>query len=255
MRKIIVAGNWKMNHCYNEARAFVNELLPKLSTIDTSKLEMLIAPSFLFVENMKEMTKDSSLQIGSQDVSSQDKGAFTGEVSAQMLSSINCDFSIIGHSERRQYHQESDALIREKLLKLFEYKIRPIVCLGESLEEREQGITQKVILQQLKGCFKEVDLVEHPEVIIAYEPIWAIGTGKTATPEMAEEVHSMIREWLTSEYGKTCAQAIHILYGGSMNPGNIQALVSQTNIDGGLIGGASLKVSSYFEMIEIANKL
>ncbi len=255
MRKIIVAGNWKMNHNYDEATGFVQELLPHLKSVESNNVEMMIAPSFLFVEKLKALAQESHLQIGAQDVSSQEKGAYTGEVSAEMLASIKSDFAIIGHSERREYHQESNELIKEKMIKLFNYNIRPIVCIGETLEQREQGITKAVILSQLKGCFSGIELAKHLEVVIAYEPVWAIGTGKTATPEMAEEVHAMIREWLTSEYGKDCSQAIHILYGGSMKPDNIEALVNQPNIDGGLIGGASLKVSSYLEMIKIASKL
>ena len=255
MRKIIVAGNWKMNHNYDEATGFVQELLPQIQAIKINNVEMMIAPAFLFVEKLKELAKGSQLQIGAQDVSSQDSGAFTGEVSAQMLASIKSDFVIIGHSERREYHQESNELIKTKLIKLFENYLRPIVCIGETLEQRETGITKEVILSQLKGCFAGIDLNKHPEVVIAYEPVWAIGTGKTATPEMAEEVHAMIREWLTLEYGKDTAETIHILYGGSMKPDNIEALVRQPNIDGGLIGGASLKVSSYLEMIKIASKL
>lgn len=255
MRKIIVAGNWKMNHCYNEATSFVKELLPQLAGINEAKIEIMIAPSFLFIDQLKKLAQDSTLLIGSQDVSSQAQGAFTGEVSAQMLASINCDFAIIGHSERREYHNESNELIKEKLNKLFEHKIRPIVCIGETDKEREAGITEQVILKQLAGCFANMDLSGHQDVIIAYEPVWAIGTGKTATPEMAEEVHAMIRSWLTSEYGSETAEAIHILYGGSMKANNIESLVSQPNIDGGLIGGASLKVDSYLEMIKIAHKI
>lgn len=255
MRKIIVAGNWKMNHSYDQATGFVKELLPLLKVREANRVEMMIAPAFLFVEKLKDLANASELMIGAQDVSSQEKGAYTGEVSAEMLASIKSDFAIIGHSERREYHKESNELIKEKMIKLFEYKIRPIVCIGETLEQREEGITKDVILSQLKGCFTEIELAKHLEVVIAYEPVWAIGTGKTATPEMAEEVHSMIRAWISSEYGTETAEAIHILYGGSMKPENIESLVSQPNIDGGLIGGAALKVDSYLKMVEIASKL
>jgi len=255
MRKIIVAGNWKMNHNYDQATGFVQELLPQLEVGQNNRVEMMIAPSFLFVERLLTLTKNTKLMIGCQDISSEEKGAFTGEVSAGMLASIKGDFAIIGHSERREYHHESNELIKKKLNKLLEYKIRPIVCIGETLEQREEGITKDVILSQLDGCFTGIDLNQHHEVIIAYEPVWAIGTGKTATPEMAEEVHSMIRAWLTSHYSRTTAEAIHILYGGSMKPANIKSLVSQPNIDGGLIGGAALKVDSYLEMIKIVSKL
>ncbi len=255
MRKIIVAGNWKMNHNYEQATKFVKDLLPQLKEVKSDRVEIMIAPTFVFVQNLIELAEGSQLQIGAQDVSSHEIGAFTGEVSAEMLASIKADFAIIGHSERREYHKESNELIKEKLVKLLEYKIRPIVCIGETLKEREDGITKDIILSQLKGSFAGIDLAANPQVIIAYEPVWAIGTGKTATPEMAEEVHAMIREWLNSEYGAKCAVAIHILYGGSMKPDNIEALVSQPNIDGGLIGGASLKVDSYLEMIKIASKI
>ncbi|MBI9031918.1 triose-phosphate isomerase [bacterium] len=255
MRKIIVAGNWKMNHNYDQAKGFVEDLLPQLKEVKSDRVEIMIAPTFVFVQNLIELAEGSQLQIGAQDVSSHEIGAFTGEVSAQMLASINANFVIIGHSERREYHHESDRLIKEKLIKLLDHKIRPIVCIGETLDQREDAITQDVILTQLKGCFAGIDLADNPQVVIAYEPVWAIGTGKTATPEMAEEVHAMIRDWLTSEYGSETAEAIHILYGGSMKADNIEALVSQPNIDGGLIGGASLKVVSYLEMIKIASKI
>lgn len=255
MRKIIVAGNWKMNHNYDQARGFVKELLPQLALVETKRVEMMIAPSFIFVEKLKDLATGTALQVGAQDVSSEEKGAFTGEVSAEMLLSIKSDFAIIGHSERREYHHESNELIKSKLIKLLEHKLRPIVCIGETLEQREEGITKKVILEQLQGCFAGIELAQHHEVIIAYEPVWAIGTGKTATPEMAEEVHAMIRAWLSSEYGTATAEAIHILYGGSMKPDNIEALVNQPNIDGGLIGGASLQVDSYLKMVKIVSKL
>lgn len=255
MRKIIVAGNWKMNHNLEQATKFVQDVLPQIKKIKSDKVEMLIAPSFLFIEKLKELAKSSNLKIGSQNVSAQEKGAYTGEVSAEMLTSINCDFVIIGHSERRIYHNESNELIRTKLNKLFEYKLRPIVCIGETLEQREKGITNEVILSQLKGCFADVDLSKHQDVVIAYEPVWAIGTGKTATPEMAEEVHAVIRKWLSDSYNNQTAEAIHILYGGSVSPKTIAELLAQPNIDGGLIGGAALKADSYLEMIKIAGEL
>ncbi|MFA7058098.1 MAG: triose-phosphate isomerase [Candidatus Cloacimonadales bacterium] len=255
MRKIIVAGNWKMNHNLAEATKFVQDVLPEIKKIKANNVEMFIAPSFLFIEKLKELATSSQLKIGSQDVSSQEKGAYTGEVSAEMLTSIKCDFAIIGHSERRSYHHESNELIRTKLNILFAHKLRPIVCIGETLEQREAGITKDVILTQLKGCFADIDLNSHLDVVIAYEPVWAIGTGKTATPEMAEEVHALIRNWLAETYNTKTAEAIHILYGGSVSPKNIAELLAQKNIDGGLIGGAALKADSYLEMIKIAGEL
>lgn len=254
MRKKIIAGNWKMNHNFNECVNFINEVKPSVVDNDPAKVEMLIAPSFVFIKTLKDMVNDSQIMIGSQDVSSHEKGAYTGEISVSMLNSIKCDFSIIGHSERRSYHHESNSLIREKLQKLIDNNIRPIVCIGETLEQREKGITNEIILQQLSGCFADIDLNNNTQIVIAYEPIWAIGTGKTATPEMAQEVHHNIRLWIEDNYNKETAEKIHILYGGSVKPANIEELLSQKDIDGGLIGGAALKSESYIEMVRIANK-
>ncbi|OQY37485.1 MAG: triose-phosphate isomerase [Candidatus Cloacimonetes bacterium 4572_65] len=254
MRNRIIAGNWKMNHNLEEAKSFISELTSSIADIKINGVELLIAPASLFLIPLKELSTNSVVKIGSQDVSSQEKGAFTGEISAGMLKSISSDFSIIGHSERRSYHKESDSLIREKLIKLYENDIRPIVCVGETLEQREAAITEEIVLTQLEGCFKDIDVPQHLDTVIAYEPVWAIGTGKTASPEQAEEVHALIRKWITDKYGVKCAQAICILYGGSVKPANIAELLSKENIDGGLIGGAALKVDSYLEMVKIANK-
>ncbi len=255
MRKIIVAGNWKMNHTYSEATTFVKSLLANVKNVDDSKVEMLIAPTSIYLTELLALSKDSNLLIGSQDVSSHNNGAFTGEISAEMLKSISVDFSIIGHSERRSYHNESNEMINTKLKKLIEQGIRPIVCIGETLEQREANVTKQVIIEQLKGCFLDIDLSNNQAIVIAYEPVWAIGTGKTASPEQAEEVHSIIRNWIKDNYSMETAEQIHILYGGSVKPANIAELLAQPNIDGGLIGGASLKVDSYKEMVNIAEKL
>ncbi len=255
MRKIIVAGNWKMNHTYSEATTFVKSLLANVKNVDDSKVEMLIAPTSIYLTELLALSKSSNLLIGSQDVSSHNNGAFTGEISAEMLKSISVDFSIIGHSERRSYHNESNEMINTKLKKLIEQGIRPIVCIGETLEQREANVTKQVIIEQLKGCFIDIDLSNNHDIVIAYEPVWAIGTGKTASPEQAEEVHSIIRNWIKDSYSMETAEQIHILYGGSVKPANIAELLAQPNIDGGLIGGASLKVDSYTEMVIIAEKL
>lgn len=190
--------------------------------------------------------------MGAQDVSSHKNGAYTGEVSAAQLRSLGIRYCIIGHSERRQYHAETDALIREKLLRLQENEIIPILCIGETLAQREQGSTKQVILSQLEGCFDEIEMPAGAEAVIAYEPVWAIGTGKTATASQAQEVHALIRDWLTSRFGSQTAQNIHILYGGSVKPDNIRELLAQKDIDGGLIGGAALQLDSYLAMLASA---
>jgi len=213
---------------------------------------MILAPAFPFLKISCQLLEAQPVSVSAQDVSAFAEGAYTGEVSASMLSSLGLQYCIIGHSERRQYHNENDALIREKQMILREHGILPILCIGESLEERDQGITDTILLSQLSGSFKNVPLETGLEVIVAYEPVWAIGTGRTATPQQAEEAHALIRKWFARNYSDRVAEQIHILYGGSVKPDNIAELLAQPDIDGGLIGGASLKVDSFVEMTRAA---
>ncbi|HPH60125.1 MAG TPA: triose-phosphate isomerase [Candidatus Syntrophosphaera sp.] len=252
MRKIIIAGNWKMNKDASETEQFCRELGRYLQDHDPEGVLPLIAPVFPYLAQAQNILRNLPVAVAAQDVSSHAEGPYTGEVSAAQLRSLGLRHCIIGHSERRQYHGETDALIRAKLLRLRENGIRPIVCLGETLEQREQGLTEPVILRQLEGCFEQVDMPSGEEAVIAYEPVWAIGTGKTASAGQAQEVHALIRAWLHKRHGRETAQNIHILYGGSVKPSNLRELLRQEDIDGGLIGGASLQNEAFHAMIGIA---
>jgi triosephosphate isomerase len=252
MRDLIIAGNWKMNKDLFETEAFCHDLALYLKHHDEERVKPVVAPVFPCLAKAQEILLGMPAQVAGQDVSAHESGAYTGEVSAAQLRSLGLGYCIIGHSERRQYHGESDALIREKMLRLFEAEITPILCLGETLGQREEGRTEEVVVSQLEGCFQDIALRTGKEVVIAYEPVWAIGTGRTATSAQAQEVHALIRGWLVKRYSPQIAEQIHILYGGSAKPDNIRELLSQPDIDGGLIGGASLKTDDFCAMISIA---
>ncbi|MBW6516767.1 MAG: triose-phosphate isomerase [Candidatus Cloacimonetes bacterium] len=255
MREILVAGNWKMNKTNSEAREFVEQIVENLASLQVSRVKPIICAPSLYLEQIIRQAKDSSLLISAQDVSRYDFGAYTGEVSAPMLSSIGVQYSLIGHSERRQYHNETDNDIREKLIKLTEHRIIPIICMGEREEERDKGITSEIIINQLTAIFKDIEIDDPHRYVIAYEPVWAIGTGKTATPQMAQEVHVLIRDWLKDNYSSSISSEITILYGGSIKPDNFRELLQEPDIDGGLIGGASLKVNDYWQLLQTAIKI
>ncbi len=253
MRKTIIAGNWKMNKLFLEVEDFFFEFSDNLEKIELGTVEVVICPPALYMELASDIAADSKFHIGAQNVNNNADGAFTGEISAAMLHSMDLKYCIIGHSERRKYYSESDEMINAKLKILHENEIIPILCIGETLEQREQGVTKDIILAQLDGGLKGVEIEDN--VVIAYEPIWAIGTGKTATPQQAQEIHSLIRNWLENNYSKDISEETSILYGGSMKPENVKELLSQSDIDGGLIGGASLDVSKFSKMIETAVEL
>jgi len=253
MRKTIIAGNWKMNMLFPEVEDFLFELSDNLEGKVLDSVEVIICPPALYLELSSDIANDSKFHIGAQNVNDNVSGAYTGEISAPMLHSMDLKYCIIGHSERRKYYSESDEMINSKLKRLLENKMTPIVCIGETLKQREQGTTKDIILEQLKGAFKDVKFEDN--VVIAYEPVWAIGTGKTATPQQAQEIHSLIRNWLKENYTKEISGKTSILYGGSMNPENVKELLDQPDIDGGLIGGAALDVSKFSKMIETAVEL
>ncbi len=253
MRKNYIAGNWKMNKTLVETQDFAINLSNKLPELKNT--EVIICPPCLFVHEIAILTKDSQIEVGAQDVSTHEKGAFTSEISASMIKSAGAKYCIVGHSERRKYHNETDEIINQKLSTLMKNELIPIFCIGESAEERENNLTEKVILSQLSEGLKNIELSVSIPFIIAYEPVWAIGTGNTATPEMAEEVHLLIRNWLKNNYNEKISQKIPILYGGSVKPSNIEELLKQPDIDGGLIGGASLEVESMREMIKISENI
>jgi triosephosphate isomerase len=238
MRRKIIAGNWKMNKTPAEAVALINELKPLVTTEDSDVIFCVPAVS---LTTAIEAAKGTNIEIGAQNMYYEESGAYTGEISPSMLTSIGVNYVIIGHSERREYFAESDETVNKKVLKAFEHGITPIICCGESLKQREQGITIDWIRQQIKIAFLNVTAEQAKIAVIAYEPIWAIGTGKVATTEQAEEVCKAIRECISEIYDVATAAAIRIQYGGSVTAGSAADLFSQANIDGGLVGGASLK--------------
>jgi triosephosphate isomerase len=238
MRKKIIAGNWKMNKTPAETVALINELKPLVVTEDA---DVVFCVPAISLTTALEAAKGSNIEIGAQNMYFQESGAYTGEIAPNMLTSIGVKYVIIGHSERREYFAESNETVNKKVLKAFEHGITPIVCCGETLTQREQGITIDFVRQQIKIAFLGVTPDQAKTAVIAYEPIWAIGTGKVATTEQAEEVCKAIRECIAEIYDEVTAEAIRIQYGGSVTAGSAADLFSQANIDGGLVGGASLK--------------
>lgn len=236
MRKTIVAGNWKMNKTPQEAVALINELKPLLAGAEA---EVVFCPPSVSLAAALEAVKGTNIGIGAQNMYFEESGAYTGEVAPKMLTEMGVKYVILGHSERRQYFAETDEGVNKKVLKALEHGLIPIVCVGESLDQREQGITEDLVRLQTKIALKGVSQEEAKKVVIAYEPIWAIGTGKTASNEQAEEVCAAIRKVLTELYGPV-AEEIRIQYGGSVKPSNAKEIFAMPNIDGGLVGGASL---------------
>lgn len=238
MRKVIVAGNWKMNKTPKEAAQFFNELKPLVA--DVKNAGIVIGAPFTALETATRETAGSNIKIAAENMNAKESGAYTGEVSPLMLKDLGVEYVILGHSERREYYHETDEIINEKVKSALAHDLKPILCFGETLEEREAGTTNDVVKTQITGGLKDVTAAEMANVVLAYEPVWAIGTGKTATPEQAQEVHAFIRGLLTDLYGKEVAENVTVQYGGSMNDANAADLIAQTDIDGGLVGGASL---------------
>ena len=251
MRKHIVAGNWKMNCTFTEADELINGIMEKLEKTELPRETLLIVcPPFPYLEMTTDYANDSYFLVGAQNVSDQEKGAYTGEVSAEMLESMELDYCIVGHSERRDYYGETDKIVAAKVDKLLAHGLKPIVCVGEVLEEREAGKQLEVVKRQVEEGLFHLTPEQMMEVVIAYEPVWAIGTGKTATPEQAQEIHAHIRSLLSAKYGKELADEISILYGGSCKPSNAKELFACPDIDGGLIGGASLKADDFIAIAQ-----
>lgn len=238
MRKKIIAGNWKMNKTPKEAVALINELKP---LVETEEADVIFCVPAISLIPAMEAAKGSNIEIGAQNMHFEENGAYTGETAANMLTEIGVNYVILGHSERREYFAETDETVNKKVLKAFEHKITPIVCCGESLEQREQGVTIDFVRQQIKIAFLNVTSEQAKTAVIAYEPIWAIGTGKVATTEQAQEVCKAIRQCISEIYDEATANEIRIQYGGSVSADSAAELFSQADIDGGLVGGASLK--------------
>lgn len=246
MRKPIIAGNWKMHKTIAEAVEFVNEIKGKVNNTD---VEAVICAPFTLLKDLKEATKGTDIKIGAQNMHYEDNGAFTGEVSAPMLNELNIDYVVLGHSERRQYFNETNETVNKKVLKALKSGIDPILCIGETLEEREADKTKDVCKVQVEKALENVSKDDMKKVVIAYEPIWAIGTGKTATAKQANDVISYVREVVKGLYGEEISEEVRIQYGGSVKPANVSEIMNQTDIDGALVGGASLKPADFVELV------
>lgn len=247
MRKPIIAGNWKMNNTIADTKKLISDLIP---LVKDASCDVVICTPYTDLATAVEMTKGTNIKVGAENVHWAEKGAFTGEISADMLKELGVEYVIIGHSERRQYFGETDATVNQRMKAALAKGLKPIVCVGETLEERESGKTDEVVIRQTKGAFEGIDKSELDKIVIAYEPVWAIGTGKTATKEDANNTIKVIRDQMAALYCKDCAQdKVRIQYGGSMNPKNVKELMEMPEIDGGLIGGASLKADDFSKVV------
>ena len=249
-RKYFIAGNWKMNKTAAEAVALIDGIKAKQGS--QSKVDVAVCPTFTALDAASKALAGSTIKLGAQNVYTKASGAYTGEISADMLKEFGCAYVILGHSERREYFKECNCFINEKVKVVLANGMKPILCVGEKLEDREAGKTIDVVSEQTIKGLADISKEDAKNVVIAYEPVWAIGTGKTATPDMAQEVHAEIRKILTNLFGSEVAEGIQILYGGSMKPENAKDLLAQKDIDGGLIGGAALKPDSFVALIEAA---
>jgi triosephosphate isomerase len=252
MRIPIIAGNWKMYKTEDEALQLVSDLKQRLR--DVTGVKIVIFPPFTALSSVKRALENSSILLGAQNMHWEEKGAFTGEVSPTMLLTAGCRYVIIGHSERRMYFFETDQSVNLKVKSALKFNLSPIICVGEKLEEREANKTEEVVEIQVEGAFKDLRAQQAEKTVIAYEPVWAIGTGRTATPEQANEVHIFIRKLLSSQFGKDCAEKINILYGGSVKPENSMELLEMSDIDGALVGGASLDAGAFERIVRSAIK-
>jgi len=250
MRKKVIAGNWKMNKDLNESQDLVSKIINGLG--NDTKCNVIVCPPFTSLNEVSSLIKTTPVKLGAQNMYFEDSGAFTGEISASMIKSVGCEYVIIGHSERRTVFGEPDEVTNKKVKKALEHNLKPIFCIGELLEQREEGTTMDVVKNQLLNGLKDITLEQLSKIIIAYEPVWAIGTGKTASPEQAQEVHAAIRELIVENFSEDVADNLVIQYGGSVKPDNAGELLSQKDIDGALVGGACLKADSFLGIIASA---
>jgi len=249
MRKNIVAGNWKMNKSFQEAEFLINDILEELGKRKEAEAEIILCPPYPYLELALDAATETLIHIGAQNVSDKASGAYTGEIAAPMLASMGIDYCIIGHSERRKYFNESHKLLAAKTDILLDNDIMPIFCCGELLPEREKGIHKDVVKEQISEALFHLSPERFAKVVVAYEPVWAIGTGVTASPEQAQEMHAFIRQLLKEKYGEESAENTSILYGGSCKPSNASELFRNPDVDGGLIGGASLKGKDFIDIV------
>ncbi len=247
MRKPMIAGNWKLHKTLSEARELATKLATDLSDVDT--VDVIIAPVFTALNTVADTIKNSPVRLAAQNCYPEETGAFTGEVSPALLKDAGCDYVIIGHSERRQLLEETNHFINQKLIKTLEAGLKPILCIGETLQERETDQMLEVLTAQIKGGLANLSATHMQDVVVAYEPVWAIGTGKTASNDQAQEAHSFIRGLLQGLFTQEVAVATRILYGGSVKPANIDGLMAQDDIDGALVGGASLKADDFIRLV------
>ncbi|MFH0738451.1 MAG: triose-phosphate isomerase [Candidatus Omnitrophota bacterium] len=255
MRKFIIAGNWKMYKNIGEAIDLANGLKRELFELSSDDIDIVLCPPFTTLSEVAEVLADSNIALGAQDMYSQEEGAFTGEVSPLMLKDAGCKFVIIGHSERRQFFAETNESVNNKIKAALKHELTPIVCVGESLKEREAGQTFKILDDHIQNGLRDINETEILKIVIAYEPVWAIGTGKTATPAQAQEAQKYIRDLLVKMYNKDIASQVRIQYGGSVKPENTTELMQQPDVDGALVGGASLKVESFAEIVKKASQV
>jgi len=250
-RRPVVAGNWKLNKTLSEASQTARDLKARLAS--ARDCEVVVAPVFTALASVREALEASGIGLAGQDVYPEDQGAFTGEVSAPLLKDVGCGYCIVGHSERRHLFGETDEMVKAKVRALLGHGLTPILCVGETLQEREGGHTLDVVLSQVSAATGELSADEATSLLIAYEPVWAIGTGRTASPEDAQEVHHAIRSQMETSHGPQVARGLRILYGGSVKPANAAELMSQADIDGALVGGASLNAESFVAIVQAAH--
>ncbi len=255
MRRFLIAGNWKMNCGPKETSTLLQDIKDIIEEMPDAVDGLVCPPTISLTTASVELQDFGGLELGAQNVHSEDNGAFTGEVSTEMLREVNCEYVILGHSERRQYFGETDKTVNAKVNKALNDEIKPVICVGESLEQRKANEHKLRVKKQVQAALIGVEDEDASSLVIAYEPIWAIGTGETATPDQAQEMHKMIREVVADLYSDDTANQVRILYGGSMKPHNAEELLEQPDVDGGLIGGASLKADSFTDIIHIADEL
>ncbi len=252
MKRPLIAGNWKMFKTISEAVTLVNII--KAGVHKVTDCDIVICPPFTALAAISEIIQDAKIDLGAQNMYSETEGAFTGEISPMMLKDVGCRYVILGHSERRQHFKETNEMINKKVVAALKYNLVPILCLGETLEEREARRAFEIVKQQFDQSLKGLKPEEMERVVIAYEPVWAIGTGRTATPEQAEQMHSYIRRLLNEQYGEAVGEKIAILYGGSVKPDNTAQLMGKPNVDGALVGGASIKAESFIQIVTNARQ-
>jgi triosephosphate isomerase len=251
-RKPLIVANWKMNKTVAEGEDFISRFLPLISGVDD--IEVVVAPPFTHIYHLARYLEGSSVKLSAQDVFYEEKGAYTGEISPRMLAALGCSYVIIGHSERRRYFGETGEIVNKKMKAALSFSLVPIVCIGETLEEREKEMTMEVVGDGLQAALAGIEIKAAVDVVIAYEPIWAIGTGQNATPEQANEVHEFIRKRLVEGLGEEAGRSVRIIYGGSVNAANVSQLMKEKEIDGALVGGASLKPDSFATVVRLSRK-